>query len=231
MDNHFVYFVRRCFSCCAVQALIFLSLFVPCFADEVDSSSGAAPGDSVVDDSGSSFTEITNTTEVYILPDDIDISQFVEAGPDAYDVYEVFSDPDVIPRAAGDDFPFYGSAWAVGSASGLGSDLKLFFPINRKDYIGVDSSGRLFNVSDTSFSGVLYDGNSSYTVSFGGFSYPRYRESVGSSWDYETLYFVPTESNLVLVNAPASAYSLSDLLPWVCILILGGILLCSMRKS
>lgn len=216
------------FSRCAVQAVTVLSLLLfPVFAEEA----AAAPESGGEEVSGSSVTEITNTTEVYILPDDVDVSQFVEAGPDAYELYEVLSDPDVVPNAVGDDFPFYGSGWAVGSASGLGSDLQLFFPINRKDCIGVDSSGRLFNVSDTSFSGILYDGNFNYTVSFSSFSYPRYRESSGSSWDYETLYFVPTESNLVLVDAPASAYSLADILPWVCILILGGILLCSMRKS
>ena len=65
-----------------------------------------------------------------------------EADP-VYDLSEpvVFSAPAL--ASAGDGFPFYGSAWVKGTASGLGK-VSLYFPINRKDgYLGLDSSGRL----------------------------------------------------------------------------------------
>ena len=96
-----------------------------------------------------------------------------EADP-VYELSEpvVFSAPAL--ASAGDGFPFYGSSWVKGTASGLG-EVALFFPINRKDgYLGLDSSGRLFNVSDASFTGVLYDSSgASYYVSFGSFATPR----------------------------------------------------------
>lgn len=199
MDYRRVCSFWRYFSCCALQALILLSLVLPSFAVEGEEASNPFYGfDSV------------NPVPVYIVPDDVTSS--------------------VVLYASGDDFPFYGSAWAEGTASGVGS-ATLFFPINRREYVGLDSSGRLFNVSDTSFSGVMYDSSgASYTVSFSAFSLPRYRVSSGSSWDYETLYFTPSSSNLVLSDEPSPTYSISDLLPYVSILVLGGIFLCCMKK-
>ena len=227
MDYSCLRSFQRRFSCCAVQTLMVFSLLLfPAFADE---PSADLPVEETGEEQEAPVTEVINATEVYILPDDIDVSRFLEAGADAFEVYEVLSDPK-LPQASGDDFPFYGSGWAVGSASGLG-DAQLFFPINRRDFIGVDSDGCLFNVSDQSFSGVMYVDGSAYTVSFGSFSYPRYRYESSSSWEYEMLYFTPVESNLVLDDSPAPAYSLSDLLPWVSLLLLGGVLLCCMRKS
>ena len=150
-------------------------------------------------------------------------------------VYEL-SEPVVVSAhalaSAGDGFPFYGSSWVKGTASGLG-EVALFFPINRKDgYLGLDSSGRLFNVSDASFTGVLYDSSgASYYVSFGSFATPRYRLYSGSSYQYYDLYLVPSESNLVLPDSPSPTYSVSDLLPFIGLLFLGGVLVvCFMKK-
>ena len=142
----------------------------------------------------------------------------------------VFSAPAL--ASAGDGFPFYGSSWVKGTASGLG-EVSLYFPINRKDgYLGLDSSGRLFNVSDASFSGVLYDSSGdSYYVSFGSFATPRYRLYSGSSYQYYDLYLVPSESNLVLPDSPSPTYTVSDLLPFLGLLFLGGVLVvCFMKK-
>lgn len=154
-----------------------------------------------------------------------------EADP-VYDLSEpvVFSAPAL--ASAGDGFPFYGSAWVKGTASGLG-EVSLYFPINRKDgYLGLDSSGRLFNVSDVSFTGVLYDSSGdSYYVSFGSFATPRYRLYSGSSYQYYDLYLVPSESNLVLPDSPSPTYTVSDLLPFLGLLFLGGVLVvCFMKK-
>lgn len=200
MDNRGLYSFRRHLSCCALQALILLSLVLPSFAVEGEEASNSFYGfDSV------------NPVPVYIVPDDLSL--------------------DVSAYAAGDDFPFYGSAWVEGTASGFGT-VQLFFPINRKEFVGLDSSGRIFNVSDNTWSGVMYDSSGeSYTVNFQSFNLPRYRVSNGSSWDYETLYLTPSSSNLVLPDGVSPTYSVSELLPWVSVLLIGGILLCCMRKS
>lgn len=147
-------------------------------------------------------------------------------------VYIVSQDAQVMPFSTGgiDDPPFYGSAWAVGSVSGLG-ECTLYFPINRREYVGVDRDGALFNVSDQTWSGVMYDaGGQSYQVSFGSFSLPRYRDSVGSSWSYADLSFIPSDSNLVLPTELSPVYSFDGLLPYLGVLMGGVILLCCIRR-
>ena len=212
-------FVCR-FSCCTLQALMLASLFLtPASAVESDSSS-----DSSEVEVGEEVVVEQPPSQVYVVSPDIDISDFLD-DPAAYEVYSVEGVPSPVIAAAGDDFPFYGSCWIRGAAEGLG-EVTLFFPINRQDgYVGLDAAGRIFNVSDSSWSGVMYDSSgTSYQVSFGSFALPRYRISSGSSWDYETLYLTPSESNLVLPDGPGATYSLSDLLPWVIALLLGGVL-------
>lgn len=211
MDNCCLRSAFRRISCCAVQALILVVLLIPSFA--VESEEPIGEGEELPANPYYSF-EIVDPIPVIIMPGEEEAQVF-----------------DALPRAAGDGFPFYGSAWVKGSVSGLGQ-VSVYFPINRKEFVGVDSSGRIFNVSDNSWSGVMYDSSgTTYTVSFGSFALPRFRVYSGSSWEYETLYLVPSESNLVLPDGPSSAYSLSDLLPWVSLLLVGGVLLCCMRKS
>lgn len=189
-----------------------------------------ASSSSVLVDEGEAAADELIPSQVYVVSSDIDISDFLNA-PSSYEVYSVEGTPSPVITAVGDDFPFYGSCWMRGVADGLG-DVTLFFPISRqKGYVGLDASGHVFNVSDSSWSGVMYDSSgTSYQVSFGSFALPRYRLYSGSSWDYETLYFTSSESNLVLPDGPGSTYSLSDLLPWVIALLLGGVLICCMRK-
>lgn len=142
--------------------------------------------------------------------------------------------PAVSPHALDtDSFPFYGSCWVKGSTPDLGS-VTLFFPTNYKTgYIGLDNSGRLFNVSNNSWSGVLYVNSSgvSYTVNFGSFGLPTYRRYSGSSYSNITLYLTPQDGNIVFPDGPGPVYSLADLLPYLSILLLGGVFLCSMRRS
>ncbi len=195
MDHHKLYSVRRYFSVCFVQALIFLSVF-----------------------SVSAVYEVSEDTFVFSGPLPVYIVE-----PDTVVTSDLF--------AGSDGFPFYGSSWAKGSASGLGS-VQLFFPIDHKQDVGLDSSGRLFNISDQSWNGVMYDGSgSAYTVYFEPFNLPEYRYRDGSSWEYQTLYFEVSESNLVLFDSPSPVYSLYDVLPWLSLLLIGGVFLCSMRRS
>lgn len=125
--------------------------------------------------------------------------------------------------------PFNGCGYITGLTSG-GSTITLYFPINYKSgYWGTDSNGYLFNVSSSSISGY-YAGAYNNSVSCSGFSYPRYRTS-SSSYDYTTLYITPTASNMDIATETAPVVSVTDILPYVSILLLGVILLCCMRKS
>lgn len=229
MDYHSLCSSWRRFSCCFIQALIFSFLFLlPVSAVEPDSSAEVLEEDVVWEES---VIVETPPAQVYVVSPDVDISEFLD-DPSSYEVYSVEGTPSPVIAAAGDNFPFYGSCWMIGTADGLG-EVTLFFPINRQDgYIGQDDSGHIFNVSDSSWSGVMYDSSgTSYQVSFGSFALPRYRLYSGSSWDYETLYFTASESNLVLPDSPSPTYSVSDLLPWVLLVMLGGVLICCMKKS
>ena len=127
--------------------------------------------------------------------------------------------PDIVTYALGaDGFPFYGSCWVRGRASSLG-DVLLLFPMNYRDgYIGLDSSGRIFNVSNNSWTGLLYAGSSSYTVTFGAWGLPTYRVYNGSSYQNVTLYLAPEDTDILLPHGPSSVYRVSDLLPYAAVL-------------
>lgn len=182
-----------------------------------------APDDSLVDD--------PLETDEEISPSDLEVEELPpEAGMEQAASLEDSSD--IMPLALGDDgFPFYGSCWVIGQASGLGS-VKLFFPMNYKDgYIGLDSSGRIFNVSNNSWTGVLYAGSTSYTVTFGAWGLPTYRVYNGSSYQNITLYLTPEDTDLLLPDGPTPVYRIPDLLPYAAVVLLGGVFICCMKKS
>lgn len=181
----------------------------------------AGEGEVIIDDGDSTLHISAETVIVQLDPE---VPEEVPAAEEA-------SEPD--PLALGPDgFPFYGSCWVQGHTPTLG-DVTLFFPINYKDgYIGTDSAGRLFNVSNNTWSGVMYvNSGTSYSVSFGAFALPTYRVYSGSSWQTVTLYLTPAESNIVFPSGPSPTFSVSDLLPYLALLLLGGIFICSMRRS
>lgn len=140
--------------------------------------------------------------------------------------------PDIAAYAlGGDGFPFYGSCWVRGQAPGLGEVLVLF-PMNYRDgYVGLDSSGRIFNVSNNSWTGLMYVGSTSYTVTFGAWGLPAYRVYNGSSYQNITLYLTPEDTDILLPRGPSSVYRVSDLLPYAAVLLLGGVFICSMKRS
>lgn len=126
------------------------------------------------------------------------------------------------------DPPFYGSGYVTGTSSTLGT-VTLYFPIDYKaGTFGVDSNGYLFNVTSSSLSGYLA-GVYNNSVSAPAFSYPRYRES--SSYDYTTLYITPTDSNMEIATSNAPKYSVIELIPYLAVVLLGGVFLCCMRRS
>lgn len=124
--------------------------------------------------------------------------------------------------------PFYGSGWVTGSDSKLGI-ITLYFPRNYcTDTWGVDSNGYLFNVTSSSLGGY-YSGSYNNSISAPSFSYPRYRPSRNS--DYIDIHLVPLDSNMDIYTSHRPRKTMDDLLPYVSILLIGGVLVCCMRRS
>lgn len=124
--------------------------------------------------------------------------------------------------------PFYGSAFVSGSSRELGY-IDVYFPISYQDgYLGTDENGYLFNVSNTSITCYL-EGYESCNIP--AWSYPRYREQSGAGWQYEDLHIIPESTNVHIAQEMTPVYSLSDLLPFASILLLGVIFVCYMKRS
>lgn len=137
-----------------------------------------------------------------------------------------------IAEVIGDDppttSPFYGSGWVTGSDSNLGI-ITLYFPRNYcTDTWGVDSNGYLFNVTSASVGGY-YSGAYNNSISAPSFSYPRYRSS--NNYDYIDIHLIPLSSNMDIYTTNRPRKTMDDLLPYVTILLLGGVLVCCMRRS
>lgn len=138
------------------------------------------------------------------------------------------------PEVVIDDEPpsnpaFYGAAWVTGTDSRLGT-VTIYFPIDTQSCTwGLDSNGYLFNVSDSSYSGYLA-GVYNNGISAGGFSYPRYRDSDGSSWDYYDLHLIPQSSNIQIATDNVPLYPASHVMPYVILLCLGVIVICLFRR-
>ena len=185
---------------------------------DADSVSGEEVGNGDV--SAILSADTSNPLPVTVVEPDA-VYQSVTA-EDAPAVLAIVDDPPGNP-------PFYGCGYITGTTSN-GSTVTLYFPINYKSgYWGTDSNGYLFNVSSSSISGY-YAGAYNNSVSCSGFSYPRYRTS-SSSYDYVTLYITPIASNMDIATETTPVVSVTDILPYVSILLLGVILLCCMRKS
>lgn len=124
--------------------------------------------------------------------------------------------------------PFYGSGWVTGSDSKLGI-ITLYFPRNYcTDTWGIDSNGYLFNVTSASVGGY-YSGSYNNSISAPSFSYPRYRPSRGS--DYIDIHLIPLDSNMDIYTSHRPRKTIDDLLPYFSILLIGGVLVCCMRRS
>lgn len=130
-----------------------------------------------------------------------------------------------------DDFyqPFVGSGYFKGHDSVLG-DVVVYVPINSKGSWGTSDSGYLYNVSSTSYSGVMYTKNgTAYTFSSSGFAFPRYRLNSSPSYNYSDLHLTVTESNMQVATVPVNSITVTDSLPFIMVGFLGVILFCLMR--
>lgn len=158
---------------------------------------------------------------VVVLPDTP--LSVVQSGVDRAADLVIGDDPPSSP-------PFYGAAWVTGTDSRLGR-VTLYFPIDyRSGRWGVDSNGYLFNVSSGSMTGYL-DNVYNNSISASGFSYPRYRQQSGSSWDYYDLHLRPEHSNMEIAVSNAPKFGLDYFVPYIIMLMLGGVWLCLLRRS
>lgn len=120
--------------------------------------------------------------------------------------------------------PFYGSAFVSGDSVQLGN-ITLYFPISyREGYLGTDSNGYLYNVSNTSITCYL-EGHERCNIP--AWSYPRYRDF---NSDYVDLHILPTSSNAVIADDVPPLYNMNQLLPYCTILFLGVLVLCFMKR-
>lgn len=229
--------------CIAVCLALFCCL-VPVSADQSDTS--AAPDtseisgalepveDTLVDDRAADVSGEESAAEDVLDPEE-------PAGPQeviVVDPAEIAEYPAIsyaastIVEVIGDDpptsSPFYGSGWVTGSDSNLGI-ITLYFPRNYcSDTWGVDSNGYLFNVTSSSVGGY-YSGAYNNSVSAPSFSYPRYRSS--NNYDYIDIHLIPLNSNMDIYTSHRPRKTIDDLLPYVSILLIGGVLVCCMRRS
>lgn len=197
--------------------------------DSVDTPPDSLPSDLDV------TSDLVDGEEIVVEPDPSVPQTVIVLDPAEIAEYPVVaSAPPVDGQVIDDDppttSPFYGSGWVTGVDSRLGT-ITLYFPRNYcSDTWGLDSNGYLFNVTSSTVGGYL---SSVYnnSVSAPSFAYPRYRSSSSSSWDYIDIHLVPTNSNMEIYTTNRPRVTVDDLLPYVSILLLGGLLVCCMRRS
>lgn len=229
---------------CIAVCLALICCLVPVSADQSDTS--AAPDtseisgalepveDTLVDDRTADVSgEESAAEDVLDLEEPAGPQEVIVVDPAEIAEYPAISyAASTIVEVIGDDpptsSPFYGSGWVTGSDSNLGI-ITLYFPRNYcSDTWGVDSNGYLFNVTSSSVGGY-YSGAYNNSVSAPSFSYPRYRSS--NNYDYIDIHLIPLNSNMDIYTSHRPRKTIDDLLPYVSILLIGGVLVCCMRRS
>lgn len=195
--------------------------------DTVDASPDSVPPDM------DAPSELVDGEEVVVEPDSSEPQTVIVLDPAEIAEYPAITyAASTIAEVIGDDppttSPFYGSGWVTGSDSNLGI-ITLYFPRNYcTDTWGIDSNGYLFNVTSASVGGY-YSGAYNNSISAPSFSYPRYRSS--NNYDYIDIHLVPLNSNMDIYTTNRPRKTMDDLLPYVTILLIGGVLVCCMRRS
>lgn len=143
----------------------------------------------------------------------------------------------VLPVSAYEDIapenaPFVGSAYVTCDTDSLGV-VSIYFPVSfLSGYWGVDQYGSLFNVSNTSISGVLYTAaGREYQFRCQSWSTPQYRDPDGSSYTYYDLEITDIlTSNVQIAEAFPPLVSTTTLFPYAYLMIGGVIVLCLFLK-
>ena len=170
------------------------------------------------------------------LSDD-EISSVVGDDADGGVIYDeegnvIYAADGIAPSAAGDlkYAPYIGSCWIKGFAEGLG-EVYIYVPVSSRGKWGTTSSGYLCNVDSSSVSGIMFnDSGKEYTFTCSGFSVPRYRVSASSSYQYSDLYVTVIDSNAQVATSFPPSVPVADVLPYVTVVLLMGVILCSMRS-
>ena len=127
--------------------------------------------------------------------------------------------------------PFTGSCYLTGSTRDLGT-VTVYLPVSyRSGYLSFDGDN-LFNVTNSSVSGVLYDGGREYDFRISGWSTPQYRDDTSSGYyQYEDLTFTSIDySNMEIAESFPPLVSYDDVLSYLPIALLGVIVLCLFMK-
>lgn len=227
------YFVALCFAliCCLVPVSADQS--ATSVASDTSKISQPLEDTSMVDAPDDLEYPASDTEDLVVSEEPAGPQEVIVVDPAEIAEYPAISySASTIVGVIGDDpptsSPFYGSGWVTGSDSKLGI-ITLYFPRNYcTDTLGVDSNGYLFNVTSSSIGGY-YSGAYNNSISAPSFSYPRYRPSRSS--DYIDIHLVPLDSNMDIYTSHRPRKTMQDLLPYVSILLIGGVLVCFMRRS
>lgn len=169
---------------------------------------------------------------------DEDIASVVGDDADGGVIYDedgnvVYAADGIVSSAAAGDLkfaPYIGSCWIKGTASGLG-EVYIYVPVSSRGKWGTTSSGYLCNVDSSSVSGIMFNSQGSqYAFTCSGFSVPRYRLFDSSSYQYSDLYVTVTDSNAQVATSFPPSVPVADVLPYVTVVLLMGVILCSMRS-
>lgn len=118
---------------------------------------------------------------------------------------------------------YNGAVWITGNSPLLGDDITIWVPADTKGYWGTDSMGYLIWLGSSSTKGYLDAGLQNPGLTFGTFSYPRYRPDYSSAT--VDLPFIPTNSNDFIATGDVPRLSVFDSLPLIAVSLLGVIVL------
>lgn len=126
--------------------------------------------------------------------------------------------------------PFTGSCYLTGSTRELGT-VTVYLPVSyRSGYLSFDGDN-LYNVTNSSISGVLYRGSTEYDFRIYSWSTPQYRVQDSGSYQYEDLTFTSIDySNMEIAESFPPLVSYDDVLSYLPIALLGVIVLCLFMK-
>lgn len=129
------------------------------------------------------------------------------------------------------DAPFVGSAYVTADTNSLGV-VSIYFPVSfLSGYWGVDQHGSLFNVSNTSISGVLYTAaGREYQFRCQSWSTPQYRDPDGNYTYYDLEITDVLTSNVQIAESFPPLVSTSTIFPYAYLMIGGVICLCLFLK-
>lgn len=131
-----------------------------------------------------------------------------------------------------EDAPFVGSAYISCVSDALGA-IDVYLPITyRVGFFGVDGTGNLFNVSNTSISGVLYTAaGREYQFRCQSWSAPQYRDQNGNDHTYYDLEITDIlSSNVQIADSFPPLVEDSTLFNYAYLMIGGVIILCLFLK-